>query len=311
MTRMGPEAQSLQDPVEDSSFKGKRGKGQKRPVDRGDKKGQIDGLAPNPTRPFLPIPDQAHPRTSQGVFPAPQVARTQGGRGGRRRDGTLTRRAIHHNGRRHLFCLGSLGRSVGHHRHQHHPPTPDTRELGQPGPGRTDRAELTCVRHCRCGHDDGTLLVLSANKHKHKKKQKYPREPTLHLAASRGQPHQSGGFDAGSEMSGTLGKLAARSPPSSRNFVPDGGSQRGQVSVLALLSPHSARVSDLVGTSPGRSSAQRPAPSTLQKVREELPEAGSSRGPSPSPLASAPGGGEEATQEASQDRTGEKGGNPD
>lgn len=112
-------------------------------------------------------------------------------------------------------------------------------------------------------------------------------------------------------MSGTLGKLAARSPPSSRNFVPDGGSQRGQVSVLALLSPHSARVSDLVGTSPGRSSAQRPAPSTLQKVREELPEAGSSRGPSPSPLASALGGGEEATQEASQDRTGEKGGNPD
>lgn len=104
-------------------------------------------------------------------------------------------------------------------------------------------------------------------------------------------------------MSGTLGKLAARSPPSSQIFLPDGGSQRGQVSVLALLSPHSARVSDLVGTSPGLSSTQRP--STLQKGGKVASHpAGSSRGPSPSPLASAPGGSEEATQETSPDRPG-------
>lgn len=171
MARMGPEAQSLQDPIplRTQASKGKEEKGKKGRSTAEIKRARSTAWRRTRPDPFSRSPTKHTQGPARAFFPPPKLqALKEAGEGAE--GTTLTRRAIHHNGRRHLFCLGSLGRSVGHHRHQHHPPTPDTRELGQPGPGRTDRAELTCVRHCRCGHDDGTLLVLSANKHKHKKK---------------------------------------------------------------------------------------------------------------------------------------------
>lgn len=135
MTRMGLCAQSLQVPVEDSSFKGKRKKGRSTAEI---KKGQIDTLAPNATRPFLPIPDHDPARAFFPPPPDQRVAR----RAPKGRDTTET---TCHSPQRPPppLCSGHgscLGRLVGHHRHSI---IPETRELWS-ARATTDRTELTC-----------------------------------------------------------------------------------------------------------------------------------------------------------------------
>lgn len=130
ITRMGLCAQSLQVPVEDSSFKGKRKKGRSTAEI---KKGQIDTLAPNATRPFLPIPDHDPARAFFPPPPRPTSCKEGAeGTGHDRDDVPFTSTVAATSLQRTWFLSGEVSWSSS-------PPASSPRRgsFGQPGPRLT------------------------------------------------------------------------------------------------------------------------------------------------------------------------------